>query len=239
MSSIFDEMDKALQSGHKSAFNADTPAGTTVSGTITGSDYRQVTDYSTKQPAFFPSGDPKMQIIINLHTNLRDNADDDGERSVYIPMWGAKKYALLDAIKAAGMTSASEAFTPGNLFAATFVGEERKQGSTGSYTEKIYRYEIRRGQQAAQAVDQALQGGSPWNQPQAPTAAPSPAPVPVQQAYQQPASAPQATPTPAPAGADPNQVQNLIKTGLTDQQIAAALGLDESVVSIVRSQMAA
>ncbi|MDN6429217.1 MAG: hypothetical protein L0J79_05245, partial [Propionibacterium sp.] len=133
MSSIFDEMDKALQSGHKSAFNADTPAGTTVSGTITGSDYRQVTDYSTKQPAFFPSGDPKMQIIINLHTSLRDNADDDGERSVYIPMWGAKKYALLDAIKAAGMTSASEAFTPGNLFSATFVGEERKQGSTGSY----------------------------------------------------------------------------------------------------------
>lgn len=236
MSSIFDEMDKALQSGHKSAFNADTPAGTTVSGTITGSDYRQVTDYSTKQPAFFPSGDPKMQIIINLHTNLRDNADDDGERSVYIPMWGAKKYALLDAIKAAGMTSASEAFTPGNLFAATFVGEERKQGSTGSYTEKIYRYEIRRGQQAAQAVDQALQGGgSPWNQAQAS----APAPAPVQQAYQEPASAPQATPAPAPAGADPNQVQNLIKTGLTDQQIAAALGLDESVVSIVRSQMAA
>lgn len=234
MSSIFDEMDKALQSGHKSAFNADTPAGTTVSGTITGSDYRQVTDYSTKQPAFFPSGDPKMQIIINLHTNLRDNADDDGERSVYIPMWGAKKYALLDAIKAAGMTSASEAFTPGNLFAATFVGEERKQGSTGSYTEKIYRYEIRRGQQAAQAVDQALQGGgSPWNQSQAS----APAPAPVQQAYQQPASAPQATP--APAGADPNQVQNLIKTGLTDQQIAAALGLEPSVVSIVRSQMAA
>jgi hypothetical protein len=235
MSNIFDDMDKALQSGHKSAFNGDTPAGTTVSGTITGSDYRQVTDYSTKQPAFFPSGDPKMQIIINLHTNLRDNADDDGERSVYIPMWGAKKYALLDAIKAAGMTSASEAFTPGNLFAATFVGEERKQGSTGSYTEKVYRYEIRRGQQAPQAVDQALQGASPWNQPQQPTPAPAPAPVP--QAYQQPAPAPQTTP--APAGADPNQVQNLIKTGLTDQQIAAALGLDESVVSIVRSQMAA
>lgn len=236
MSSIFDEMDKALQSGHKSAFNADTPAGTTVSGTITGSDYRQVTDYSTKQPAFFPSGDPKMQIIINLHTNLRDNADDDGERSVYIPMWGAKKYALLDAIKAAGMTSASEAFTPGNLFAATFVGEERKQGSTGSYTEKIYRYEIRRGQQAAQAVDQALQGGSPWNQPQAPAPAQA-APAPVQQAYQQ--TTPTQAPAPAPAGADPNQVQNLIRTGLTDQQIAAALGLDESVVSIVRSQMAA
>lgn len=235
MSNIFDAMDKALQSGHKSAFNADTPAGTTVSGTITGSDYRQVTDYSTKQPAFFPSGDPKMQIIINLHTNLRDNADDDGERSVYIPMWGAKKYALLDAIKAAGMTSASEAFTPGNLFAATFVGEERKQGSTGSYTEKMYRYEIRRGQQAAQAVDQALQGASPWNQPQPPTPAHAPAPVP--QAYQQPAPAPQTTP--APAGADPNQVQNLIKTGLTDQQIAAALGLEPSVVSIVRSQMAA
>ncbi len=222
MSSIFDEMDKALQPGHKSAFNADTPAGTTVSGTITGSDYRQVTDYSTKQPAFFPSGDPKMQIIINLHTNLRDNADDDGERSVYIPMWGAKKYALLDAIKAAGMTSASEAFTPGNLFAATFVGEERKQGSTGSYTEKIYRYEIRRGQQAAQAVDQALaapaqsSGPDPWATQQAPTPAPAPA-----------------------GGADSAKVQDLIRTGLTDGQIAAVLGLEPSVVAIVRTQMAA
>lgn len=226
MSNIFDAMDKALQSGHKSAFNADTPAGTTVSGTITGSDYRQVTDYTTKQPSFFPSGDPKMQIIINIHTNLRDNADDDGERSIYIPMWGAKKGALLDAIKAAGMTSASEAFADGNLFAATFVGEERKQGNTGSYTEKVYRYEIRRGQQAAQAVDRALAGPSqvsasgpdPWATQQAPTPAPAPAPA---------------------GGADPAKVQDLIRTGLTDGQIAAALGLDASVVSIVRTQMAA
>lgn len=211
----FADIDSALHGGSKSFFNLHSEPGDTVTGTIAKVDVKQVTNYKTKEPEFFPSGDPKKQVILTLQTSLREDADDDGKRSVYIPLWGGKKAALGEAMRAAGMKEASTALALGNTFTARFVGEERKHGKDGSYTEKIYEY--------------AIQAAS--------TAALNEAMTPSLQAALTP-PAPQPTP-PAPAAQAPQQVDvpALIRAGLDDQSIASAAGLDASVVAQIRASL--
>ena len=208
----FADIDSALHGGSKSFFNQYSTPGDTISGTITKVDVKQVTNFQTKEPEFFPSGDPKKQVILTLQTSLREDADDDGKRSVYIPLWGGKKAALGEAMRAAGMKEASAALALGNTFTARFVGEERKHGKTGSYTEKIYEYAIQAASTAA------------LNEAMTPAAsAPTPAPQPTSPA---PAQAPQQVDVPA-----------LIRAGLDDQSIASAAGLDASVVAQIRASL--
>lgn len=242
MNPDFDAIDKALQSGARSAFDKNSQPGTTASGPITGVQYRQTTDYNTGQPAFFPSGDPKMQIIVSIQTSTREDADDDGVRSVYINAWGNKKKALLDAFRAAGFDRASEALAEGNVFTATYV--EPRPTPQGSW-EKIYRYGIRRG--APAGADQALNThpqAQPQPAPRPPAGRPNPwdtHPHPQAQQYSQPAHT-RARQEPAPEAAPENPadaVKSLIRSGRTDTQIAAETGLDASVVAIVRAQLAA
>lgn len=213
----FADIDSALHGGSKSFFNQYSEPGNTVTGTITKVDVKQVTNYKTKEPEFFPSGDPKKQVILTLQTSLREDADDDGKRSVYIPLWGGKKAALGEAMRAAGMKEASTALALGNTFTARFVGEERKHGKDGSYTEKIYEYAIQAASTAA--LNEAMA-------PAAPVAPAAPAPAP------QPAA-------PAPAAQAPQQVDvpALIRAGLDDQSIASAAGLDVAVVAQIRASL--
>lgn len=212
----FADIDSALHGGSKSFFNQYSDPGDTVTGTITKVDVKQVTNYKTKEPEFFPSGDPKKQVILTLQTSLREDADDDGKRSVYIPLWGGKKAALGEAMRAAGMKEASTALALGNTFTARFVGEERKHGKDGSYTEKIYEYAIQAASTAAlnEAMTPSLQAALTPPAPQ-PTQAPQPA-----------AQAPQQVDVPA-----------LIRAGLDDQSIASAAGLDASVVAQIRASL--
>lgn len=216
-SNPFADIDSALHGGSKSFFNLHSEPGDTVTGTIAKVDVKQVTNYKTKEPEFFPSGDPKKQVILTLQTSLREDADDDGKRSVYIPLWGRKKAALADAMRAAGMKEASTALALGNTFTARFVGEERKRGKDGSYTEKIYEYAIQAASTAA--LNEAMA-------PAAPVAPAAPAPAP------QPAA-------PAPAAQAPQQVDvpALIRAGLDDQSIASAAGLDVAVVAQIRASL--
>lgn len=206
----FADIDSALHGGSKSFFNQYSEPGDTVTGTIAKVDVKQVTNFQTKEPEFFPSGDPKKQVILTLQTSLREDADDDGKRSVYIPLWGGKKAALGEAMRAAGMKEASTALALGNTFTARFVGEERRHGKTGSYTEKIYEY--------------AIQAAS--------TAALNEAMTPSLQAALTP-------PAPQPAAQAPQQVDvpALIRAGLDDQSIASAAGLDASVVAQIRASL--
>jgi hypothetical protein len=166
--SILDQIDSALSGGSKAAFNAESPVGTVVTGEIVDVDYRQVTDFTTQQPATFPSGDPKMQFIIRVQTTQRSDGDDDGIRSVYIPAWGKRKAALAEAIRASGAAKGSEVMVPGVGFTATYNGEKRGEGGpSGSYTYKEYAYSFNRGQAASSAAD-ALTQQAPAAQQSAP-----------------------------------------------------------------------
>ncbi|MDG4798961.1 hypothetical protein [Micromonospora sp. WMMD980] len=73
--------------GIKSVNWKDNPVGHTVIGTITETPkVEQMKKFNSDELDFWPSGDPKMQIIVTLQTDQRDpaNADDDGKRRLHI-----------------------------------------------------------------------------------------------------------------------------------------------------------
>lgn len=228
---IFAAMDRGLAGGSKSAFTSDSLPGDTITGAVVSVDYKQVNDFNTGEPAYFPSGDPKMQFVIVIQTDQRDDEDDDGRRTIYIPAWGSKKQALVDAMRAEGMRKASEAFATGNIFTATFVEELQKQNpqTRARYREKVYTYRIQRGSLAAADRDvdpwaTTTQAAPAPAQP-APQAAPAPAP-----AAPAPAPAPQQAPQAGPI--------ELIRAGLDDQQIATATGLPAATIASIRKGLA-
>lgn len=226
---IFAAMDRGLAGGSKSAFTSDSLPGDTITGAVVSVDYKQVNDFNTGEPAYFPSGDPKMQFVIVIQTDQRDDEDDDGRRTIYIPAWGNKKQALVDAMRAEGMRKASEAFAAGNIFTATFVEELQKQNpqTRARYREKVYTYRIQRGSLAAADRDV-----DPWATTQAPAPAPAPAP--------QAAPAPQPAAPAAPAAPQAPQAGpiELIRAGLDDQQIATATGLPAATIASIRKGLA-
>lgn len=232
---IFAAMDRGLAGGSKSAFTSDSLPGDTITGAVVSVDYKQVNDFNTGEPAYFPSGDPKMQFVIVIQTDQRDDEDDDGRRTIYIPAWGSKKQALVDAMRAEGMRKASEAFATGNIFTATFVEELQKQNpqTRARYREKVYTYRIQRGSLAAADRDV-----DPWATTQQAPAAPAPTP-----AAPAPAPAP-AAPAPAPAPAAPQAPAmqagpiELIRAGLDDQQISTATGLPAATIASIRKGLA-
>jgi len=90
--------------GTRSAFNKDSQPGVTVTGTLSSDpDVRQATDFQTKQPAYFlKSGKPKFEVVFDLQTDLREDPDDDGRRSVWVHWWGVQRDALTEAFKQFG-----------------------------------------------------------------------------------------------------------------------------------------
>lgn len=232
---IFAAMDRGLAGGSKSAFTSDSLPGDTITGAVVSVDYKQVNDFNTGEPAYFPSGDPKMQFVIVIQTDQRDDEDDDGRRTIYIPAWGSKKQALVDAMRAEGMRKASEAFATGNIFTATFVEELQKQNpqTRARYREKVYTYRIQRGSLAA--ADRDVDPWATTTQAPAPQAT-QPAPAPAQPAPAAPAPAP-AAPAPQPAAQQAGPIE-LIRAGLDDQQIATATGLPAATIASIRKGLA-
>ncbi len=86
--------------------------GAHIAGTVVDLKEVQETNYDTKEPEFWPNGDPKMQYRLTLQTELRDpnNPGDTGQRDVYLngyrkphPKTGTSGtlYAVLEAVRAA------------------------------------------------------------------------------------------------------------------------------------------
>lgn len=229
MSDIFDQIQTSLDGQGKGLFTGAQP-GTTYTGTITGINYTQQTDYQTGVPAVFPSGDPKMQYVIKLHVPALAVDGDDGARALYIKAWGVQRDWLLKAIEATGLKTsdgkpdARQALAIGGQFTATFVREEQVQGKTGRYTQNVYQYQITPA--AVATLNQA------------------PAPVQAIPAYQAPApaapaappAAPAAAAAPAPATAPANPVElarQLHTAGVPIPQIVTQTGLEETTLHAI------
>lgn len=58
--------------------------GNRVRGVILEMKKRQQTDMQTGEPVFWNNGDPKMMLHVQLQTDLQDDDDDTGIRSVYL-----------------------------------------------------------------------------------------------------------------------------------------------------------
>lgn len=110
--------------GGGSAFPFNT-VGDSVTGTILDMEEVQQTDMETGAPAVWDNGQPKVMYRIDLATVLKDDAFDDGKRSVYLR--GSRKSekqtslsAVLDAVRVAGGGSKLE---KGATLTLTFSGE--------------------------------------------------------------------------------------------------------------------
>jgi hypothetical protein len=207
--------------------------GATISGTVKSAPReRQQTKFGSQEPDFWPNGDPKMQILVDLQTDQRADLSDDGARTLYVAS-GNMKRAISEAIRAANASD----IEPGGTLTVQYVGNDPASKNPANPA-KMYAAQYTSptsafAQQPAAAAPQVPQ------QPayQHPVAAPvqqQPVAQPIQQ-QPQPVAAPpaqQAQPVQQPASPHPSglndvqlsQVQQLRGAGIPDAQIATAIG---------------
>ena len=93
--------------------------GTTYTGIITDVQMRQSRKYESTDLDTWDDGTAKMQVVLTIATDYRDQAqqDDDGTRMISINLWSGQKKALVAACKAAGVGEPQT----GQRFTATHV----------------------------------------------------------------------------------------------------------------------
>lgn len=213
--------------------------GDSVEGVITAPpkareerEFNQVTKRSDGPVKTFPSGDIIYGILVDLQTSLRDpmNPEDDGVRRLYV-----EGRRLKDAIRTAVANAGGKGLEVGGYLKVT----HHQMEAAGTVMAKGYVAEYRT------PANQGLMGGAPASVQNLPAVAPQPTvaqPAAVQAAAQVAQAAPVSQPAPAPAAApavaDPVAAARSMFAipGFTDQQIAAAVGLDAVVVAAIRAQ---
>lgn len=157
----FDAVNDLLMGGGTKAVNwQDNPIGYTIVGTIVDQPkVEQMKKFQSDELDFWPSGDPKMQIVVTLQTDVRTDEDDDGRRRLHIPP------RMQKVVAAAIRTTGAKGLAIGGRLAVQRTGGTGKQGSPFEH--------------AAEYAPPAVDPGSLLNQQQ-PAAAPvAPAPAPV------------------------------------------------------------
>lgn len=100
--------------------------GDSVAGRIVGFDEYQTTDFQTKQPKFFPSGDP----VMGVHIHLEQSPGDPSSRVTIF----ADKLAQLKAIKAAFTAAGRSGLTEGDDLALSHTHMDgRAKGFKANY----------------------------------------------------------------------------------------------------------
>ena len=96
-----EDVNDFLMSGGVTSFPFEN-VGDEVEGTIVQSQLRKQTDFETGEPQTWPDGNPKMQIVMDLETALRDpeKSYDDGVRRLFIK--GNALRATREAVRAGG-----------------------------------------------------------------------------------------------------------------------------------------
>lgn len=204
-------------------FGAGTPSfsfespGDNVQGHIAKLAASQQTDFKTKEPLFWKNGDPMMQVIVTLSTDLRDPSvdNDDGSRRVFI-----RGKSLTDGTRDAVRKVGGKKLEIGGWMSVTYAADGPKE--RGGYPPKLYEVEYRKPDGSA-AANAAIGLSDPWAAQEARqdpalgvpnVAAPAPA---------QPAAP--APPADALAGIDlsslPPAAQELLKLQLQQQQAGA------------------
>ena len=119
--------------------------GTTYTGIITDVQMRQARKYESTELDTWEDNTPKMQIVITLNTDYRDQAqqDDDGTRMASINLWSGQKKALVAACKAAGVAEPQT----GQRFTVTHV-----TGIGNAKSPRVYEYTLTAGPTGVAAV---------------------------------------------------------------------------------------
>lgn len=192
--------------------------GDTYMGEIADIQIRQVNDYDTGKPSFWDDGRPQEQIVVTIATSEQNDPEDDGQRNVYIKGWGDHLKAFRQAAKQLGRNP-----RPGDVFTASYIGDGEKKNARFN-APKLFQYEVKAGTAGLSNLTE-----------QTPPAQAAPAQAPAQQTPAAPAPA-----APAQSGPSPQEkATQLIQLGLDDATIAGQLGLDVSVVGILRQSLTA
>ena len=119
--------------------------GTTYTGIITDVTMRQSRKYESTDLDTWDDGTPKMQVVLTLATDYRDQGqqDDDGTRMVSINLWSGQKKALVAACKAAGVAEPQV----GQRFTATHVA-----GIGNAKAPRVFEYTLLAGPTGIAAV---------------------------------------------------------------------------------------
>ena len=131
--------------------------GDQVTGTVTFYDVVQQTAMETNEPLTWSDGKPRMQMIIDIQTDLGDGDEDDGIRRVYAKGGNYEvaegtgtslKDAIRDAVKKAG----SKNFETGATLTVAFTGMGKKT-NRGFAAPKLYRARYEVPKQSTPATD--------------------------------------------------------------------------------------
>ena len=152
--------------GGKSA-KFEQPNDEVVGTLIDAGEMRQQTDIKDGKPLFWDDGSPKMQLVLQLQTELREDPEDDGVRNLYVK-GGFKnptlQKAVADAVRAAG----AKGLQAGGTLRVRFTGTG--QASQGMSPPKFYvaKYDPPAQtflQQPQAPAQQAAPAADPWATP--------------------------------------------------------------------------
>ena len=128
--------------------------GTTYTGIITDVAMRQSRKYESTELDVWEDGTPKMQVVLTIATDYRDQAqqDDDGTRMISINLWSGQKKALVAACKAAGVPEPQT----GQRFTATHVS-----GIGNAKAPRVFEYTLTAGPTGVAAALDVEQASAP------------------------------------------------------------------------------
>jgi hypothetical protein len=91
---------------------------------------RQSRDFDSGEPDFWSNGDPKMEVVVRIATDLRDPEidDDDGTRAVVLPVGSQRFQAVQKAVKRAGASGIEVGGTLTIVFDSEKKHEKHRMG---------------------------------------------------------------------------------------------------------------
>lgn len=194
--------------------------GTSITGTILPSpsgdagEVRQQTEIGTGKPLTWDNGDPKNQLVIKLQTTLREDADDDGVRMLYVKGSKDPGSKSLTAALTGALQNAKAKLAVGGTLTVTYTGNGTPS-TTGFTPPKQYQATYAAPSEAFLAPEQPQEAA---------TTVAAPAPI---------AAAP-AVDKAAAIG----EAKALLAAGLDDATIHAATGVDLNVIAALRNAAA-
>ena len=101
-----------------------------VWGEVVHSEVRQQTNFDSGDPLFWEDGKPRLQLVISLQTDAKEDDEDDGVRKVYA------KGNMLKAIRAAISKAGARGISNGGKLAVQYTGDGPKPAR--GFPPKIY-----------------------------------------------------------------------------------------------------
>ncbi len=139
---------------------------------------QQMKKYQSEEMDFWPSGDPKMQIIVTVQTDQREDDDDDGRRILFIPP------RMMPPVRDAIAKTGAKGLAVGGRIAVSWVsGTGQGKGNPKVYAAEYQPPQIDVGSLLAQPAPTVVapasllgNGTTPANADQSRSAPPTPPP---------------------------------------------------------------